>query len=124
MLHQALYPPIYYLGTIASLDSALIPKAQQAIEVVKSWSRDLLYSRPRWDQKLLTSVYQEANLCFFLDKLNAQEYIHNAPVFRLFEEMPDYCRSLGISTCVVSELAHVLQGTDGLFISRGILFVK
>jgi hypothetical protein len=127
-LHDTLYPSIYYLGTVASLDVALIPEAHRAIEVVKGWSRDFLYSRPRWDARLLTAVYQTANLCFYLDRANAREYIHGAPVFNLFNKILDYCRQLGGSdsqgACVVHELARSLQGTDDVFISAGIMFVK
>ena len=119
---------MHYLGTVASLDVALISEAHKAIEVVKGWSRDFLYSRHRWDPKLLTAVYQTANLCFYLDRANARQYIHGAPVFNLFDMMPAYCRHIGgndsQSACVVRELACSLQGTDNVFISAGILFVK
>ena len=127
-LHETLYPSIYYLGTVASLDVALIPGAHRAIEVVKGWSRDFLYSRHRLDARLLTAVYQTANLCFYLDRANARQYIYGAPVFNLFNTNTDYCRNLGGNdsqgACVVHELARSLQGTDDVFISAGILFVK
>jgi hypothetical protein len=127
-LHETLYPSIYYLGTVASLDVALIPEAHRAIEVVKGWSRDFLYRHHRWDARLLTAVYQTANLCVYLDRVNARQYIHGAPVFNLFNTIPNYCRHLGGNdsqgACVVHELARSLQGTDVVFISAGILFVK
>jgi hypothetical protein len=129
-LHETLYPSIYYLGTVASLDVALIPDAQRAIEVVKGWSRDFLYtsSRHQWEARLLTAVYQAINLCFYLDRVNARQYIHGAPVFNLFQLNPDYRRHLGGNDsqgpCIVHELARSLQGTDDVFISAGILFVK
>ena len=126
-LHETLYPPIYYLGTVASLDDALIPDAHRAIEVVKGWSRDFLYSRHPCDGKLLTKVYQAVNLSFYLDRANARQYVRVAPVFNLFN-YPNYRRHLGgdgsQTTCVVRELARSLQGTDSAFISVGILFVK
>jgi hypothetical protein len=74
-LHETLYPSIYYFWTVASLDVALMPEAHRAIEVVKTWSRDFLYNRPRWDARLLTAVYQTANICFYLDKADARRYI-------------------------------------------------
>jgi hypothetical protein len=127
-LHETLYPSIYYLGTVASLDVALIPEAHRAIEVVRGWSRDFLYTRHRWEPRLLTAVYQTINLCFYLDRPNARQYIHGAPVFNVFNAMPDYCRHLGGNNsqvaCVVRELARSLQGTDSVFISVGIMFIK
>ena len=109
---------------------ALIPDAHRAIEIVKGWCRDFLYSRPRqWDPKLLTAVYQTVNLCLYLDRTNARQYIRGAPVFNLFNTLPDYWRHHGENdskgqACVVRELACSLQGTDDAFISVGILFVR
>ena len=126
-MHETLNPSVYYLGTVANLDVALIPEAPRAIEVVKGWSRDFLYSQHRWDPMLLTTLYQTTDLCFFLDKLNAHQYIHRAPLFDVFDR-PEYRRNLGInnstSAPVVRELARSLEGTDDEFISVGILFVK
>ena len=127
-LYETLNPPVYYIGTLANLDVTLIPEAQRAIEVVKGWSRDFLYSPHRWDPMLLTTVYQTTNLCFFLDKLNAHQYIHGAPVFNVFGSRQEYCRSLigdnQTSAPVVLELARSLQGTDDVFIEAGVVFVK
>jgi len=127
-LHETLYPAIYYLGTVASLDVALIPEAHRAIEVVKGWSRDFLYTHHRLEPRLLTAVYQTVNLCLYLDRPNARQYIHSAPVFNAFNMTPDYRRHLGGNNsqfaCVVRELVRSLQGTDDVFISVGIMFVK
>jgi hypothetical protein len=126
-LYEALNPSVYYLGTVANLDVALIPEAERAIDVVKSWSRDFLYSQRRMDTMLLTTVYQTTNLCFFLDKPNALQYIHRAPVFDVFD-VRSYCRSLGgdnpTNVPIVRELACSLQCTDERFILGGVLFVK
>ncbi|KAF8222237.1 hypothetical protein L208DRAFT_1381918 [Tricholoma matsutake] len=128
-LHETLYPSISYLGTVASLDVALIPGYHRAIEVVKGWSRDFLfYSRHPKRPRLLTEVYQATNLCFYLDRANARRYIDRAPIFNLFHTIPDYFRHLegndSPGACVIHDLACSLQGTDNMFISVGILFVK
>lgn len=125
-LHETLNPSIYYLGTLANLDVALIKEAQKAVEVVKRWCRDLLDSPMRLDARLLTTVYQTANLCLFLDKQSAREYIHRAPILDVFAHQPQYRRELNgrRGPRVVNEMMRFLQGTDEVFIPAGLCFVK
>lgn len=108
------------------MDVALIKEAQKAVEVVKRWCRDLLYSPMRPDARLLTTVYQTANLCLFLDKQNAKEYIHRAPILDVFAHMPLYKREINgrKARCVVNEMMYFLQGTDEIFIPAGLCLVK
>lgn len=124
-LHEALHPAFYYVGTLANLDVDQIPESKPAIQVLKRWLKDLLYIQHKPSRRLLTFVYRAADLAIFFDKINAREYIHQAPVLESFVRLPEFRRGTeNTSPCIVHEVVYSLLGLDEAFIARGILFLK
>lgn len=104
-----------------------VPEALPAVEVVKKWIPDILFTRAgASDKMLLTFLYQAGALGNLFDPNTARLYLSRAPLLGIFANVPAFRRPRlgGKTSYVIPELYHSMSGTEPSFISAGILFLQ
>jgi hypothetical protein len=124
-LYDSLFPPHYSLGSPSCWDRNLLPETQRAVEIVKDWLKELIFSidplslQPR--ARFLPYFIQAGALAKLFDEQSSHDYMYRARCmvirYREFMRPPD-------GDYVLHDAVAPLIGQSNLSLARGMLFAK
>jgi hypothetical protein len=122
-LYDALFPPFFSLGSPANWDQNLLPETSQAIDVVREWLRELVYTIDPRNQKMrfLTFSLQANTLSRLFDKTSFQTYIHRAQCMTGFKPR-EFMRNH--NDYVLADCADFTIGKSHTGLAQGLMFAK
>jgi hypothetical protein len=121
-LYDALFPPFFSLGSPAGWDQHLLPETAKAIEIVREWLRELVYSIDPWTQrtKFLTFFLQANTLSRLFDKASFQDHINRARCMTTIRPHAFIRSAQG--HYILSDCVDFTIGKSHIAVARGLMF--
>ncbi|KAK2462120.1 hypothetical protein APHAL10511_006583 [Amanita phalloides] len=121
--YEALQPPHYILGSLAQLNTSLIPDYARCKKRLNLWIQELVYDLwPRSPKFFVTNVLSYLDLALLFDKVEAPRYIFRAKIFSP-PPLREYLRQPG--ACAIREVTQYFVDESCRFtLTMGILFSK
>ncbi|KAI0716097.1 hypothetical protein C8T65DRAFT_606293 [Cerioporus squamosus] len=125
-LYEALFPPYYKLGSLYALSQVAIPELEHGLQVVRVWTRDLLYRLDpyRPPHLFLTMLIRTARFAFTFDHKAAADYAPRVPCVLAYRPQA-LMRSQGTEkSYVVQYLIGFMQNSEVYSLNQGVLFMN
>ncbi|KAH9921295.1 uncharacterized protein B0H18DRAFT_880310 [Fomitopsis serialis] len=128
LLHEALEPSFYKMGSLPNLQVASIPEFEAAIQVVRNWTIDWLYTaHPRageFTPTFLTSLLRIVSLGVAFDRGVLGGHLPRAIAVRAYRPIP-LLRGRGEhASYVVHDMCRLMMNNHRASLPSGVLFLN
>ena len=128
LLHEALEPPYYKMGSPQNLQVTLIPEFEAAMHVVRNWNIAWLYtvhpSPGDFSPGFITSLLRIMSLGVAFDRDTLGEHLPRSRAYGAYRP-PSLVRGKGeYAAYVVHDMGRLLLNNHPASLPSGILFVK